>query len=306
MKQWFIILMVGIMAILAACGDNSADQVQSEEQSEEEQVAEENEKDNDETESDKSNSDDESETEEQSNESEQESESTNEESTKEDNAEVDKDEEKETLYEMNNVWAFDPIDDAPSDVVLLTIDDGPDGHMLDMAKTLNDLGAKAIFFVNGIFMNDDESRAIVKQIHDMGFAIGNHTYGHENLSNLSAAEQRDQIVSLNELIEDVTGEKPNFFRAPHGINTDVARQVVQEEGMLLMNWSYGYDFKQDYMEKDAIADIMVNTELLSDGANLLMHDREWTNAALEDIVTGLRDKGYDMLDPDTISLPTDE
>ena len=51
---------------------------------------------------------------------------------------------------------------------------------------------------------------------------------------------------------------------------------------------------------DALADIMVNTEHLSDGANLLMHDREWTADALKDIVEGLRAKGYDLIDPATI------
>ena len=70
--------------------------------------------------------------------------------------------------------------------------------------------------------------------------------------------------------------------------------------MLLMNWSYGYDWEKQYMEAAALADIMVNTELLRDGANLLMHDREWTADALKDIVEGLRAKGYELIDPATI------
>ncbi len=39
---------------------------------------------------------------------------------------------------------------------------------------------------------------------------------------------------------------------------------------------------------------------INHGANLLMHDRKWTNEALEDIVIGLQDKGYEMADPHTI------
>jgi peptidoglycan/xylan/chitin deacetylase (PgdA/CDA1 family) len=54
------------------------------------------------------------------------------------------------------------------------------------------------------------------------------------------------------------------------------------------------------MDADGLADIMVNTELLRDGANLLMHDREWTADALEKIVLGLRQKGYEFVDPSTI------
>ena len=70
--------------------------------------------------------------------------------------------------------------------------------------------------------------------------------------------------------------------------------------MLLMNWSYGYDWEKKYMEATALTDIMVNTELLRDGSNLLMHDRQWTADALKGIVEGLRAKGYELIDPATI------
>lgn len=43
--------------------------------------------------------------------------------------------------------------------------------------------------------------------------------------------------------------------------------------------------------------------MLRDGAILLMHDRDWTNEALEDIVQGLRDQGYTILDPALLKTP---
>lgn len=113
-------------------------------------------------------------------------------------------------------------------------------------------------------------------------------------------------MSVNDKVEEITGERPKFFRAPFGSNTDESRKIASEEKMLVMNWTYGYDWESQYMTKDAIADIMVNTELLNNGANLLMHDREWTNAGLEKIVKGLRDKGYELLDPILIETPSGE
>ncbi len=169
-----------------------------------------------------------------------------------------------------------------------------------MAKTLKGLDAQAIFFVNGHFIATDEKKAILKEIYDMGFMIGNHTMTHPNLKTISEAEQREEIIGVNDLVEEVTGERPKFFRAPFGVNTDYSKALAIEEGMLLMNWSYGYDFEREYMTKEKIADIMVNTELLRNGSNLLMHDREWTADAMEDIVNGLRDKGYEILDPHLI------
>ncbi|MEK5039704.1 polysaccharide deacetylase family protein [Sporosarcina sp. FSL K6-3457] len=206
----------------------------------------------------------------------------------------------EPLYKLNAVWAFEPIGDANSKAVLLTIDDAPDKYALEMAKTLKELDAPAIFFVNGHFIDTEEEQAGLKEIYDLGFPIGNHTKTHANLKQISEQEQQEEIQMVSDTVEQVTGERPKFFRAPYGVNSDFSRAFVEEDGMLLMNWTYGYDWEKQYMDAAALADIMVNTELLRDGANLLMHDREWTAAALKDIVEGLRAKGYDLIDPATI------
>lgn len=210
----------------------------------------------------------------------------------------------EPLYELNEAtWSFEPIGNAEPKAALLTIDDAPDKHALEMAKTLKELDAPAIFFVNGHFIDTDEEKAVLKEIHEMGFPIGNHTMSHPNLKQIPQEAQREEILGVNEIVAQVTGEKPKFFRAPFGVNTDFTRQLAAEEGMLLMNWTYGYDWEPEYQNGEALADIMVNTEFLNNGANLLMHDREWTAAALPKIVQGLRDKGYTLIDPVTIKMP---
>jgi len=207
----------------------------------------------------------------------------------------------ESLYELNEAnWTFQPIEDANSKAVLLTIDDAPEKYAVEMAKTLKELNAPAIFFVNGHFIDTDEEKANLKSIYDMGFAIGNHTQTHVNLKDSSEEQQKEEILQVNEIVEAVIGEKPKFFRAPFGVNTDFSKALVQQEGMLLMNWTYGYDWEKKYRDVASLTDIMVNTEYLTDGANLLMHDRAWTAEALQGIVEGLRANGYDLIDPKTI------
>ncbi|MEN1967021.1 polysaccharide deacetylase family protein [Lentibacillus sp. N15] len=220
---------------------------------------------------------------------------------KKQNKEEEKDPSIEAKYKVSDAWSIVPIaDDADEKVVLLTFDDAPDEYAMDIAKTLKKMNARAIFFVNGHFLDSPAKKKELKQIHDMGFMIGNHTDTHAYLPDLSKKEQKAEIVRVDKQVEDIIGEKPKFFRAPNGANTDYSKKVVKDEGMVLMNWSYGYDWNKEYMSKDAITDIMLHTELLTDGANLLMHDRKWTAAAIEDIVTGLRDKGYKMVDPKLI------
>src|SRR5699024_7125486 len=172
--------------------------------------------------------------------------------------------ESESQYEINDNWSITPIEeDMNEKVVLLTIDDAPDKYGLEMAKTLKELDAHAVFFVNGHFLSTPEKQEELKKIHDMGFVIGNHTFNHAYLPELSKEEQKEEIVELNDLIEEIIGERPTFFRAPNGANTDYTKQLAEDENMLLMNWSYGYDWEPEYQSKEAITEIMLETDLLS-------------------------------------------
>ncbi|QKS71572.1 polysaccharide deacetylase family protein [Paenalkalicoccus suaedae] len=206
-------------------------------------------------------------------------------------------EEAETRYSLQTDHTVAPIDDAPAEVVLLTIDDAPDNYGVEMAEVLSELEVPAIFFVNGHFIQSDEGKQELQAIYDLGFEIGNHTMSHPNLRDISDEQVEEEIVQLNNEIEDIIGERPRFFRAPFGANSDKSEEVVEAEGMQSMNWTYGYDFTPEYMETEALGEIMVETELLRNGANLLMHDREFTLEALPAIAEGLREKGYEFVDP---------
>lgn len=206
-------------------------------------------------------------------------------------------------YQVNQTnWRIEPIDGANKKVALITIDDAPDKNALKMAKSLKEKNVNAIFFVNGHFLESNEKKQMLKEIHDMGFIIGNHTYSHANLNDLSEAKQKEEILKVNEMVEEITGERPRFFRAPFGENTDFSKKLAAQEKMILMNWTMGYDWDKKYQNKEALTDIMVNGPELYSGANLLMHDRDWTSEALPGIVNGLRDKGYEVVDPAKIKV----
>ncbi|MFL2121770.1 polysaccharide deacetylase family protein [Marinilactibacillus psychrotolerans] len=237
--------------------------------------------------------------------------SESEEEISEEESEVSEEEEKvEFQYQVNtdNYAYIKPIEDtdANKQVALLTYDDAPDKHALEIAESLVDLDARAIFFVNGMYLEDDEGKETIKKIHDMGFEIGNHSQTHASLPDISQEEQYDEIVKTSDLIEEATGERPRFFRAPFGSNTDYSTELAHEQGMELMNWTYGYDWNAEYQDAEALTDIMLNTELLVPGSNLLMHDREWTMEATPNIVKGLREKDYEIIDPALIKSVDNE
>lgn len=212
----------------------------------------------------------------------------------------------EARYQINpKTFAVEKLDEQKDKkpIALLTIDDAPDQYAADIADKLHEHHASAIFFVNGQFLKKDENKKALKHIHDLGFMIGNHTMTHQNLKNLSEQKQREEIVGVNKAVEKVIGEKPAFFRAPFGSNTDYSDRLIQKEGMVKTNWTFGYDWDQKYQSKKALTDITLNSPYLQDGANILMHDRKWTDEAIPDIVEGLRNKGYTIIDPKAIKRP---
>lgn len=199
--------------------------------------------------------------------------------------------------------------DGNTQVALLTFDDAPqqpNSYTVEIAETVKSKDANAIFFVMGQFLTVEQAREDIKTVYDMGFEIGNHSYSHPDFQSLTYEEQLEEIVSTNNLIEEITGERPRFLRAPYGQYNEDTIAIAAAEGMTIMNWTYGYDWVEEFMEGTALADVMVNSKYLGDGANLLMHDRPWTNDAIGAIIDGLRAKGITIVDPNVIESPERE
>ncbi len=212
------------------------------------------------------------------------------------------DEEVEYLYEINpETFSVVPMnEEADEKLALLTFDDAPYGNSLKIADALEANDLSAIFFVNGMYMEDDEGFEVIQELHERGFEIGNHTHTHLNLGEQSEEVQKEEIMKTNEMIEEAIGESPRFFRAPHGVMTDYTKSLLEELEMTWMNWSFGYDWVSEYQDASALTEITLNSPYLSNGANILMHDREWTAEAVPAIIDGLDEMGYKMVDPKLI------
>lgn len=197
-------------------------------------------------------------------------------------------------------------EDANPNVVLATVDDVPrklpetPTSSVEEAQAMADRGIYGIFFVNGMYLqgeDGEEGRQALKEIADMGHVIGNHTLTHYSLDQVPDEETlRHEIIGNQDIIEEVIGYRPQFFRPPHGIETPELEGILEEENMVAMNWSYGFDWDENYSDPATLADVMVNTEFLSPGANLLMHDLTWTKEAMPTILDGIQAKGYEFVD----------
>lgn len=211
----------------------------------------------------------------------------------------------EFQYQVNpTLYSVEPInldETTEEKLVLLTYDDAPYGNTLEIAEALTERGVSAIFFVNGMYMEDEEGFEVMQKVHEMGFEIANHTHTHATLPDHSEQDQKEEILKTSEIIEKAIGKKPRFFRAPHGMNTDYSKQLVVDEGMKMMNWSFGYDWMGEYHDAAALTDITLNAPELGNGSNILMHDRTWTAEATPAIVDGLIEQGFTIIDPKLLS-----
>ena len=227
--------------------------------------------------------------------------------TDEDAASEDETEEEEEVtykYKINpDIFSVENIEESDEEekLVLLTFDDAPYGNAMEIAEALVERDVRAIFFVNGMYMEEDEGFETMQKIHEMGFEIANHTHTHAKLDEYSEEEQFEEIKKTNDIVEEAIGSRPRFFRAPHGVMTDYTEQVIAENGMSWMNWSFGYDWMVDYQDGAALTDITLNAPELGMGSNILMHDREWTADAVPGIVDGLIEQGFTIVDPALIT-----
>ncbi len=99
--------------------------------------------------------------------------------------------------------------------VAITFDDGPNpNYTAELLEGLKERGVSATFFLLGAEI--EKYPELVQQMYEDGHLIGTHSYQHVNLCNLTDEKAVEQVVKTNELIEELTGECPQFIRPPFG------------------------------------------------------------------------------------------
>jgi peptidoglycan-N-acetylglucosamine deacetylase len=181
-------------------------------------------------------------------------------------------------------------------VVALSFDDGPGPYtekVLDMLKTHN---AKATFFMLGELVKTQPQ--IAQSIVKAGHEPASHTYTHTNFAKTppetGTPKLTDSIRKTQDVIEQAVGQRPRYVRMPHGIDRPWIREVAKEQGLVLVNWTFGYDWFN--MTREVMAKSYVDQ--IRPGAIILMHDggkRQKTVDVLEILLQALNEKGYQVV-----------
>lgn len=181
-------------------------------------------------------------------------------------------------------------------VAMLTFDDGPSNYTPEVLDRLKEAGVKAVFFITGY--GAAEHPELLKRIHEEGHLLGIHTMTHPNMTELSREEQIEEIQPLIDLITEVTGERPRYFRPPFGAYNDTLLATLDELGLELINWSNGsLDWEgvvDGYKDPNqVVADVL---DQLHPGSVILAHDTmKHTAEAVPLIIEALRAEGYEFV-----------
>src|SRR5437764_8722974 len=108
--------------------------------------------------------------------------------------------------------------------VALTFDDGPGPYTPQVLSVLERFHVHATFFVIGRMLRYF-SASTTRAIED-GDVIGDHTENHPALAQLSAHDQREELLEQIARVELLGAKRPLLFRPPYGsFNSVTMRQL---------------------------------------------------------------------------------
>jgi polysaccharide deacetylase family sporulation protein PdaB len=159
--------------------------------------------------------------------------------------------------------------------------------------TLAEYDVKVTFFMTGGWIENYPDD--VKRIAEAGHDLGNHSQNHKQMSQLSKEECIEELKEPHDLVKELTGIEMNLFRPPYGDYNNTVIQAANELGYYTIQWDVDSLDWKDY-GVDAIIDRVTNHKHLGNGSIILCHNgAKYTADALESLILGLQDQGYELV-----------
>jgi peptidoglycan-N-acetylglucosamine deacetylase len=121
--------------------------------------------------------------------------------------------------------------------VYLTFDDGPDPHWTPrVLAVLAQWQARASFFVIGRLAQ--QHRSLLRDVHAAGHAVCNHGWSHRHPWTLNRARALQEVRDGTDAIAQALGERPAWFRPPHGRLSPWLVDAAHVERQRILLWSF--------------------------------------------------------------------
>ena len=133
-------------------------------------------------------------------------------------------------------------------------------------------------------------KSSVKYAYDNEMEICNHSQNHKNLKNLSKEDIEYEINSVDDMLEEITGERARYYRSPGGNQNENVLNTISKPCIL---WNVD---TRDWESRDTQKIISKTLKEVDDGDIILMHEiYKTTLDAVEPIIIKLKEKGYNFV-----------
>ncbi|KAB3535396.1 polysaccharide deacetylase family sporulation protein PdaB [Alkaliphilus pronyensis] len=161
----------------------------------------------------------------------------------------------------------------------------------DILDTLDKYNVKTTFFLVGFWV--DKYPDWVKEIHERGHEVGNHSSTHPHMSKLSKENIIKELQTTGDKIKSITGIQPTVFRPPFGDYNNLLIETAEELGYYTIQWDVdSLDWKE--MGVQPVVDRV--TRNVKDGSIVLFHNNAKHVAEfLPMILERLQEQGYKIV-----------
>jgi peptidoglycan-N-acetylmuramic acid deacetylase len=187
--------------------------------------------------------------------------------------------------------------------IYLTFDNGyENGYTDDVLDVLKRKKVPAAFFVTGQFMKTHPH--LIKRMAEEGHIVGNHSYHHPDLTQVSDARLRNELEKVKLRYTELTGRTDmHYIRPPRGVFSERTIMLAKEEGYTHVFWSLAFlDWETNKQRgwKYSYNQIM---KQIHPGSIMLLHTVSRDNAeALETTIEALQKRGYTFKSLDDLQL----
>jgi cellulose synthase/poly-beta-1,6-N-acetylglucosamine synthase-like glycosyltransferase/peptidoglycan/xylan/chitin deacetylase (PgdA/CDA1 family) len=197
--------------------------------------------------------------------------------------------------------------------VALSFDDGPDPTWTPkILKILKENNVVGTFFMIGEEAQNNIST--MQQVYREGHEIGNHTWFHPDISEISTTDVNLELNSTERLFAAELGVQPLYFRPPYSIDQEPDTNDQAAPAYRIQNLGYviigdkidtdDWDENPRKSPQEITDSVFAQIEAMQkrswlQGSIILLHDgggdRSATVAALPVLIKALRDRGYKIV-----------
>ena len=189
----------------------------------------------------------------------------------------------------------EPVRHRPWEVAF-TFDDGPHHlHTPRLLDILDQYEVKATFFVNGCWLANRGSQSkrnqeVLKNAHDRGHTIANHSYSHANFFKISEEMQKWEILANEKIIYQTIGVRPTLFRVPYAVRVERFQPLLKKLGYVVAKWNASAP-DDEIDDPEQLKDIVMRWIRHYQGGIVMLHDRHtWSVDATALILQSIVDE----------------